>query len=141
VQGHEAGARRRAVALQLQVHSIWVEAALQLQKTEKQADKDKFGGNDGSMSRAELRSVMRILCAGGDDDGGGVPDSEVEFVLQLAEHPPSETKIMRTDVRVSKHLCVGAGVTDRAGGICIGGAAAGNMARAARRDGLHSAQL
>ena len=105
VQGHEVGARRRAVALQLQVHSIWVEAALQLQKTKRQADKDNFSGNDGSMSRAELRTVMQMLCVNNDDDGdnggtGGVTDSEVEFILQLAEHPRSETKIMRTDVRV-----------------------------------------
>lgn len=74
-----AGARRRAVALQIGVHESWVGQILQPWP-------DSFG-------RSHLQAIMTVLC-----DGAKVLESDVDLVLVLAEHPLGHEKITKSDV-------------------------------------------
>lgn len=77
---HAAGRRRRAIALQLGVHELWVQQALK--------------GWPDMLTRRELRAIMI-------DVGGGsckVSDSDIDLVLVLAEHPRGQTKISKSDL-------------------------------------------
>ena len=84
--GSSAGARRRAVALQLEVHRLWVEEALR---------ELKRGSMDELLTRRELQQLMTEL---DDDEDGETPDGEVEFVLTIAEHHASDQHVAAADV-------------------------------------------
>ena len=83
-KGHSAGVRRRAVAFQLEVHKLWVEAALKPRVQ-----------RDNALTRRDLFDVMLALDPNGD---GQVPESEIEFVLKLAELPAGATSFHQGDV-------------------------------------------
>lgn len=73
------GLLRRAVAAQMKVHEVWVERAL----------KEVRMQMDGTISRQQVAMLMSQLLQHDDDDRDvvqAVPETEVDFVITLAEH-------------------------------------------------------
>jgi hypothetical protein len=75
---HAAGARRRAVALQVGVHENWVLRTLKPWP-------DEFG-------RLQLHGIMTEIC------DGEVPESAVNLVLVLAEASHGQTSFIKSDM-------------------------------------------
>lgn len=73
--GHAAGARRRALAFQLQVHILWVETVIH------NMGFIGHGKRTATLTRQQLHMLM-IELLGGDHK---VPKTELDFVLRLAD--------------------------------------------------------